>query len=238
MLIYMRNAMMAGGKLSAKSYVQDGLVAMWDGIENAGWGTHDPNATTWKDVVHGAEIPLASGMSFGDMELVFDNRSTTADTSTALDNSIFSAVSTEFTVEFVEKVTKSYSGFGASSNMYLGYYSYHQMDRNRTLTCNDNTTYKQYAGVPYGTPYNCSIVRNIAANTMVVMENGSILTATSLGGRVCSLQNILTMTNGWNGNVSSYNTNNIRIYSRALTADEIAANYAVDKARFNLPDAT
>jgi hypothetical protein len=30
----------------------------------------------------------------------------------------------------------------------------------------------------------------------------------------------------------------VRLYSRALTADEIAANYAVDKARFNLPDAT
>lgn len=27
----------------------------------------------------------------------------------------------------------------------------------------------------------------------------------------------------------------IRAYSRALTADEIAHNYAVDKARFNLP---
>jgi hypothetical protein len=26
-----------------------------------------------------------------------------------------------------------------------------------------------------------------------------------------------------------------RIYSRALTSAEIAANYAIDKARFNLP---
>ena len=28
---------------------------------------------------------------------------------------------------------------------------------------------------------------------------------------------------------------NIRLYSRALTASEIAANYAIDKARFGLP---
>lgn len=27
----------------------------------------------------------------------------------------------------------------------------------------------------------------------------------------------------------------VRAYSRALTADEIAHNYAIDKARFNLP---
>ena len=27
----------------------------------------------------------------------------------------------------------------------------------------------------------------------------------------------------------------VRLYSRALTADEVAHNYAVDKERFNLP---
>ena len=39
--------------LMCNSYVKDGLVAMWDGVENAGWGTHDANATTWKDLVGG-----------------------------------------------------------------------------------------------------------------------------------------------------------------------------------------
>ena len=38
---------------TARSYVQDGLVAMWDGIENAGWGVHDNNATNWVDLVNG-----------------------------------------------------------------------------------------------------------------------------------------------------------------------------------------
>ena len=31
-------------------YVQDGLIGHWDGIDNAGTGTHDPAATTWKDL--------------------------------------------------------------------------------------------------------------------------------------------------------------------------------------------
>ena len=49
MLINLRNALMAGKRTpTAKDYVQDGLLALWDGIENAGWGTHDVNATTWK----------------------------------------------------------------------------------------------------------------------------------------------------------------------------------------------
>lgn len=37
--------------LTTKSYVQNGLLAMWDGIENAGFGVHDPDATYWVDLV-------------------------------------------------------------------------------------------------------------------------------------------------------------------------------------------
>ena len=40
------------------SYVQDGLIACWDGIENAGAGVHDGSATVWKDVVVGYEFSL------------------------------------------------------------------------------------------------------------------------------------------------------------------------------------
>ena len=36
---------------SAKDYVQDGLVCMWDGIENVDWGVHDPNTTVWVDLM-------------------------------------------------------------------------------------------------------------------------------------------------------------------------------------------
>ena len=40
-------------------YVQDGLVAHWDGVENAGAGApHDASASTWKDLVGGKEFSL------------------------------------------------------------------------------------------------------------------------------------------------------------------------------------
>ena len=42
-------------------YVQDGLVAMWDGIENAGKGRHDPNATAWKNLAGGPDAVPADG---------------------------------------------------------------------------------------------------------------------------------------------------------------------------------
>ena len=31
-------------------YVQNGLLAMWDAVDNMGTGAHDPNATTWRDL--------------------------------------------------------------------------------------------------------------------------------------------------------------------------------------------
>ena len=36
---------------TAKDYIQNGLIALYDGIENVNWGIHDNNANEWKDLV-------------------------------------------------------------------------------------------------------------------------------------------------------------------------------------------
>ena len=46
--------------VSTSMYVRDGLIACWDGIENAGVGTHDAGATVWKDIVRGYEFSLTN----------------------------------------------------------------------------------------------------------------------------------------------------------------------------------
>ena len=62
---------------TARDYVQTGLVAMWDGIENAGWGAHDPNATTWKDLVGTRDATLSGTYSWGEKSWRRDNTSLT-----------------------------------------------------------------------------------------------------------------------------------------------------------------
>lgn len=47
---------------TAADYVQDGLIAMWDGIENAGWGIHDQNATFWKDLIGNVDLPIGNAI--------------------------------------------------------------------------------------------------------------------------------------------------------------------------------
>ena len=50
---------------TAYSYVQKGLKASYDGIDNAGTGTHDATVRTWKDLTgNGYDGTLASTVSW------------------------------------------------------------------------------------------------------------------------------------------------------------------------------
>jgi hypothetical protein len=39
-----------GAKVSSKSYVKHGLIGMWDGIENVGFGKHSGNTLVWNNL--------------------------------------------------------------------------------------------------------------------------------------------------------------------------------------------
>ena len=44
---------------TSASYVQVGLVAQWDGIDNVGTGIHDPTTNVWKDLVGDCDLTVA-----------------------------------------------------------------------------------------------------------------------------------------------------------------------------------
>jgi len=52
-------------RLSAKSYVTNGLVALWDGEENVAFGSHDDASSRWNSLVGTAYIDCPDGSSFG-----------------------------------------------------------------------------------------------------------------------------------------------------------------------------
>ena len=47
-----------GAGLGPQSYVQEGLVTQFDGIDNAGTGVHDPSAAKWIDLKGKASVTL------------------------------------------------------------------------------------------------------------------------------------------------------------------------------------
>ena len=46
---------------TSASYVQDGLIAQWDGIDNAGTGVHDPTTNVWKDLKGHNDLTIVAG---------------------------------------------------------------------------------------------------------------------------------------------------------------------------------
>ena len=47
---------------SAANYIQEGLVNLWDAVENVGWGVHTDHATAWTDLVSGLVLQTGGGV--------------------------------------------------------------------------------------------------------------------------------------------------------------------------------
>lgn len=48
----------SSGKYDSRSYIQKGLIAQWDGIDNVGFGRHDPSTKIWKDLKGNVDFQL------------------------------------------------------------------------------------------------------------------------------------------------------------------------------------
>lgn len=228
MLINLRNALVGGKrKPTAKDYVQDGLIALWDGIENAGWGAHDASATTWKDLSgNNNDLVLQNGAHFDANSLISADR-----------NYVSALLAIQLPYASIEvcgfwdqdRNPSALVCFGNSSDNRImltaaltfmqTYNGSHQITFNEAVS-----PYNTWAGVHDGSqhiPYVAGVVAmgTYSTNSWIRRDGNFGLSGSS--------------------NYSGYNfVGNyycVRLYSRALTADEIAANYAIDKARFGLP---
>jgi hypothetical protein len=83
--------MLKQGK-TARDYVQSGLVAMWDGIENAGWETHNSAAITWKDLIGNRDWTLGPSTSYEWTANSFDAKNQLAATQDFIDGSLVTTV--------------------------------------------------------------------------------------------------------------------------------------------------
>lgn len=257
---------------TAKDYIQDGLVAMWDGIENAGWGTHDPSATVWKDLVNGVELQLCPQASFSDNALVIS--ATEEDVSTAY-----------ITIPNATMVPIIVAAMGSGRTPYQCTVQTSFIASNAVMNGGvivfDSNGGGGGVGINNG---NIQYAYSAAPVKVKVGEVGDDLTVThaftlDVGESAEEITNNRIYCNGtefidanhtfpstdyrygrvltrpcgvaastFNGfiNCDKYMPNNkggicldstmrqIRIYSRALTAEEIAHNYSIDKARFGL----
>lgn len=265
MLIAARNAMMAGGGWK-NPYVTDGLIAMWDGEWNAGGGKHDPNATTWVDLVGGyvatcGTVPPVWGANYTEVATDTTITGGTYTKGVWVSNATFTDLypllsAGGYTMEFVGYTTTdrqylnvpfcSFGNTSISGTWYGGSIAYYYNTGGSAYPCwngkyTATTTAGTQADIRSGTSTD---IANKVFQYVAAVDFDNNETRCYRDGRFVGQYEFAQISGNafgrWfysplQGLYPKNRAYRSSLYSRALTADEIAANYAVDKARFNLP---
>ena len=218
---------------TTRDYVQDGLLACWDGVENAGRHCHASSTAVWRDVVGGKEFSL-TGVTVGADRMVFAGSATSYGTLNATDTAATFEKAKNGTVEIVYA---SSTGTGnqvilqstTTSGISLGI-------NNATLLIVHSSQLSPKIAFSSGIATNGVALRYGNGLFSSALVNGSAATldsssTTYWGGADATKTTIGTRTS----KASAHFTGSIyciRVYGRQLTDAEIQANNAVDVSRF------
>ena len=222
MMLGARTGAWAKSGYTARDYVQDGLIAMLDGIENAGWGTHDENATVWTDLSgNGNDVDVdLTQASWEDGFLKVTGTTCTRDE--------------EITnIATLEVLFRESLGFSYPNNKG----PFFVLGERKGPCC------LWYGHVAGGASVNTRLSSNNAVSKRILASRSYTYSPWSyyVNGERMPLYyppNTLADAVGCKATAvggKPIEIYHVRAYSRALTVDEIAHNYAIDKARFNLP---
>ena len=220
----------AAGAETVAAYVQDGLVACWDGVENDGRsGLHIASLTEWKDTVGNRPFAL-TGVTVERDRMVFSGDG-------ANSYGVMSLSDTQATFELckngtIEVVVAPDKDCASSAIAVMGSSSsgvtVGNSGGNLIFSCSHTVNFPMTYFAWRGTTNTISAVY-ASANAYVNGEVGA-KGGTDYFSAADSLAHIGHRANGTNGLKGSIYC--IRLYSRALSAEEIAANRAVDVERF------
>ena len=232
---------------TSASYVQDGLIAQWDGIDNIGAGIHDPGSKMWKDLAGNYDLSLLPKGSWS-----ADGRSLTVYGAAAVCSNSLPAYKT---IEVVYKMKKPGGRllFCSGGTSQVSDFRFIVFNRDGGEMSGTTGYFSGAWKVPskhvVWDSFDPSAVRSMAAtynNGEAYAENGNVSavyadgvarddgsadTSWGLGdGHIMIGDRAEAGSYPWFGEVYT-----IRVYSRALSAEEIAANHAIDEARFYAP---
>lgn len=210
--------------VSAKSYIQDGLIAMYDGVENAGWGKHDANATTWKDLVGGNDFEATAILN-----------------EWTKDSAVFKGgcgksqpwnLTNVLTLDVVGKSEQtSFFAFALDGSRHRMFCILPTNNRGFQFANNAPSMFRDWYSKRWSVTATWSAIGATSQNAQFYNgEYAGINSGTS--SWLVQDSAILGYTKAeyaYLGEICC-----IRAYNRALTAEEIAHNYAVDKERFGL----
>lgn len=236
-------AQSVGGGEWKNPYITDGLVAMWDGEWNVGGGKHDASAEVWKDLAGNIDLTVLHTPIWGDrfctMQGPGNGWVSDRDFDSVIPNMLAGSGGA------IEVVTGAIAG--SSHNRIVT--SFKDNICCIRQNCSDATRVGfsiyfngENVGITYGNrPLKSSATAVSNAGVWTIIHHaGGVDYSDSRGSATYPVSNAIKVAVGLRQN----NVNDgyyvgdiycVRYYDRALTSQEIASNYAVDKARFNLP---
>jgi len=213
---------------TTKDYIQDGLIAMWDGIENAGWKNHDSNATVWKDLSENNNtLTLLNNAKFNDNSLITANRNMLT---ASIDKKLPYITIEVCAFQDTSRNSSALVCFGNSINsnwmFTVGWLELQTETPGYDLiftTKLDNSIPHTWCGI-------CNANRGEREYVDGKHISGTYRSNSWSSNRTFGLSGGIGYS-AWNF-VGNYYC--VRLYSRALSPAEIAHNYKIDKIRFGL----
>lgn len=249
----------SGGRFpSARDYVQDGLIAIWDGIENAGWGVHtDDVSNGWKNLISGEVLNVSDGYTFKkdhlDLSAHADGTATNVSGTTFFTAWCNAVDAKTLTFEVATQTDALESGgFTDTVRNSISPNSVYGFVCIQATGCLGNTNasgsgyywllhYDSWAGTNHIAltfapstkegRIDASLFRN-AVNLVIKTVPSSSVTTPNFSNLKDSYWLL-----GKRKNYQNKPADRVyccRIYNRTMTASEIAANYAIDKERFGI----
>lgn len=250
-----RHSLWTSSGLTTKKYVQDGLIAMWDGIENIGFKKHSSSTKIWKNlgslgsnydairVRDGDSDPAYGTGIFSEIgaEITRDGTNTRFK---VLTNDLQPKMAGEWSYEVVftprSGWKSNYSGLlgchggnGIVGGQYEnGQFSFNLYPPNRQLWLVNAST--------FSIGQLTSVSQSVSATTGIAStyKNGLLVNSVSNNALVITEEGFF-IGSAFPGNY--YGNRNfdgvihcIRIYNRPISQIEVAANHEIDIKRFNV----
>jgi hypothetical protein len=248
--VYLRRQLSA--EMSAKNYIQNGLVAMWDGIENIGWKQHSDSASTWVNLMGNSnyDFTLLNASWASDGLITNQNYDRAAESTSSI--AYTSNLTTEIVFEIyaVPSVVRQVF-FKLGDTLKSG-------SSDRIMRClafqtatpigwqfknNSVMTNSGYNTPPINTPLSIATVYAVPSGstsnrlsqnpTRILINNQALSLTWYVNGFASSFTGMtisaISISNGFYGKVHA-----IRIYDRQLSDTELNKNYLIDKQRFGI----
>ena len=226
------NAVVSNAATSA-GYVQDGLIAMWDGYENDGAGGHATELTEWKDTTgtYSFVFDENAGITVDGAALVFPSAQAGGATLSAADTVATFEQAKDGTLEIVlisEETTAANAALQSSSKSCIGLGAQGRGSATAAPNLRFCTVNRPIASYNWSAKLTTFAVTYSGMLSQTAWANAEKLATSSNGGTGASSKGETNLGKGaFGGRIYA-----IRLYSKPLTPEEIELNHDIDYERF------